>query len=80
MPSGCRDHWRIAEMPRQAHFIERRRHHQDLEVLAQPRLRIERQREAEIAVEASLMEFIEDQEPDIAERGVGLSLRVNIPR
>ena len=48
--------------------VERRRHHQDAQVLAHVRLRIQAQRQAEIGVEAALVKLVEDHHRDAFER------------
>ena len=45
------DHWRIAEQRRDPCAIERRRHHQNLEILAQRHLHIARQGQPEIGIQ-----------------------------
>ncbi|MBV6414633.1 MAG: hypothetical protein OMOMHJEC_02463 [Xanthomonadales bacterium] len=49
---------------RQPRAVEGGRHHQDAQVLAQPRLRVERQREAQVGGQVALVELIEDQATD----------------
>ncbi len=64
------DHRRVAEMARDARAVDRRRHDQQLEVLAQPALGVAREREAEIGVERALVEFVEQHGRDAIERGI----------
>ena len=53
------DDGRAIEQGGETRAVERGRHRQDTQVRAQRRLRIERQRQAEIAVQAALMHFVE---------------------
>ena len=62
--AGALDHRRVAEQARDARAVERRRHHQQPEVLAQPLLHVARQRQAEIGVERALVELIEENGGD----------------
>ena len=62
------DHRRVAEQSRDAGAVERRRHDEDAQIVAQARLRIERQREAEIGVERALVELVEQHGADAVER------------
>ncbi len=55
----ARNHRRIAQQLADPRAIERRRHHQDAQILAQARLRIARQREAQISVERTLVKLVE---------------------
>ena len=50
--------------------VEGRRHHQQLEILAQALLRIARQRKAEIGIERALVEFVEQHRRDALERRI----------
>ena len=52
--------------------IERRRHHEDPQRLAQLRLHIERQRKSQVGMQTSLVELIEDHAAHPLERGVPL--------
>ena len=64
------DHRRIAQELRHPRAVDGRRHHQDLQILAQPLLHVARQREAEIGIERALVEFVEQQRRDAVERGI----------
>ena len=64
------DHRRVAEQLRDARAVERRRHHQQLEIVAQALLRVAREREAEIGVERALVEFVEQHRGDAVERRI----------
>ena len=55
---------------RDARAVERRRHDDEAQILAQPRLRVERERETEIGIERALVEFVEDHGRDIGERWI----------
>ena len=57
--AGALDHRRLAEELADARAVERRRHHQELEVGAQALLHVARQRQAEVAVERALVELVE---------------------
>lgn len=65
-------HRRIAHQPGKAGAVERRRHRHQPQVRPQRALRIERQGEAEIAVEAALMHFVEQHRGNARELGIGL--------
>ena len=58
-PALARDHRRVAEQLGDPRAVDGRRHHQELQVLAQALLRVARQREAEIGIERALVEFVE---------------------
>ncbi len=60
----------LAHQLRHPRAVERRRHHQEAQVLAQGPLRVERQRQAEIGVERALVEFVEQHRRDAFERRV----------
>ncbi len=64
------DHRRLAEELADPRAVERRRHHQELEILAQSLLRVARERQAEIAVERALVELVEQHGGDAGERGI----------
>ena len=72
--AGALDHFcgslRVAEQPADARAVERRRHHQQLEILAQPLLHVAGEREAEIGVERALVELVEQDGGDALERGI----------
>ncbi len=55
----------LVEQRRQALALQRRRHQQELErLVAQQLTRIERQRQGQIGIQAALVEFVEDHQPD----------------
>jgi hypothetical protein len=58
--------------------VQRRGHHQDAQVLAQ-RGRVQRQGEAEVGIEAALVELVEDQQADAASSGSDWMRRVRMP-
>ncbi len=68
--AGALDQRRIAEELADARAVERRRHHQELEVGAQALLHVVRQRQAEVAVERALVELVEQNGGDAGERGI----------
>ena len=55
---------RIAEQSCDPRAVERRRHHEDAQILAQAGLRVARQRQAEIGIERALVEFVEQHGGD----------------
>ena len=56
----------------EARAVERRRHGEQPQIGPQRRLRVERQREAEIAVEAALVHLVEQHGRDAGQLGIGL--------
>ena len=64
------DDRRIAQQRRHPRAVERRRHDQELQILAQALLRVARQRQAEIGIERALVEFVEQHRGDAVERGI----------
>src|SRR5207302_3035304 len=58
--AGRFDHWRAAQPLRYRAGIERRRHGNDTQVLAQRALGFADQGEGEVAFEAALVELVED--------------------
>jgi hypothetical protein len=66
------DHRRAVHQAGEAGAIERGGHRDEPQILAQPGLRIERQSEAEIALEAALMDFVEEDGGDAGQLGIGL--------
>ena len=74
------DDGRVVEEPRERARIERRRHDQHAQVLAQRLLALEAEREAEIGVEAALVKLIEDARSRCcSSSGSDCSMRVRIP-
>ena len=63
----ARDHRRVAHEARDARAVERRRHGDKAQILAQAALRVERQRKAEIGVERALVELVEEHGGDASE-------------
>jgi hypothetical protein len=66
------DHGRAAEQPRDRRAVERRRHRQQAERGRDVPLRIERERETDVRVQAALVELVEDHGRDAAERRIAL--------
>jgi hypothetical protein len=64
------DHGGIAQQLRHPRAVEGRRHDEEAQILAQPALRIERERKAEIGIERALVEFVEQHGRDAVERGI----------
>ncbi|GJE60660.1 hypothetical protein MPOCJGCO_2774 [Methylobacterium trifolii] len=60
-------HGGVVEEAGHARAVERRRHHQDAQVLPQRPLRIEGEGEAEVGVEGALVELVEQHGADAAE-------------
>ena len=60
----------IAEEGRDARAVEGRGHGDEPQILAQPGLRVERQRETKIGIERALVELVEDHGRDAGERGI----------
>ena len=58
------DHRRIRERLPEPLVIQRRRHNQQPKVVAQPLLNVEQQRKGQIGLEAALVKFIKDHQPD----------------
>jgi hypothetical protein len=63
-PPFALDHRRITHERGEAGAVDRRRHHDDPQVLAQHRLAFKRQREAEVAVEVPLVRLVEQHRRD----------------
>src|SRR5690606_40121271 len=57
----------LVDQPGKPRAVDRRRHHQQPQVLAQHRLAFERQREAEVAVEMPLVRLVEQHRRDAVE-------------
>ena len=55
---------------RDARAVERRGHHQELQIVAQALLHVERQRQPKIGIERALVEFVEQQRRDAVERRI----------
>ena len=64
------DHRCIAEKPGHACAVDGRRHHQQLEILAQAGLHVSRERQSEVGIERTLVEFVEQERRDAVERCV----------
>ncbi len=64
--AGTFDDRRAARQSRYRLCLQRCRHDEDLEVVPQRLLHVERQREAEIGVERALVKFVEDDSADTA--------------
>ena len=70
------DHRRVAEQLCHPRAVERRRHHQDAQILAQAGLRVARQREAEIGIERALVKLVEQHRGDAGQ----FRIVENLPR
>ncbi len=64
------DERRVADERADPRAVERRRHDEEPQVLAQGALRVERQRQPEIGVERALVEFVEQHRRDALERRI----------
>lgn len=73
--AGAFDHRRRAHQGRETRPVERRRHRHQPEIGAQRALRVERQRETEIAVEATLMDLVEQYGGHAGQFRIGLDAR-----
>ncbi len=62
-PARRIDHWRIAQMGRNPRGIERGRHHQNFQIVAQAPLDVEGERQAQVSIERAFVEFVEDHQP-----------------
>ena len=71
-PGGAHDDRAVAEQSRDGRAVERGRHHQQAQVVAQVPLRVERQREAEVGLQVALVELVEDHAADVLERRIVL--------
>ena len=71
-PALALDHRRIAHQRREARAVERRRHRHEAQIGPQRALRVERQREPEIAVEAALVHLVEQHRRNAGQLGIGL--------
>ena len=70
--TGAHEHRRITEQPGIRCAVHRRAHRQQAQVLAQCRAALQRQRQAQIGLQAALVALIEDHQTVIGERGVAL--------
>ena len=64
------DHRRVAEKPGDARAVDRRRHDEKPQILAQALLRVARQRQTEIGIERALVEFVEQHRGDAVEHRI----------
>ena len=69
------DHRRVSHQAGEARAVERRRHRDEAQVGAERALHVERQREADVAVEAALVDLVEQHRGDAGELGIGLDAR-----
>ena len=69
------DHRRAAHQRGEPRAVERRGHRQQSQIGAKSRLRIKREREAEITVQAALMHFVEQHSGHAGKLGIGLNTR-----
>ena len=63
-------HRRIAEPPGDPRPVERRRHHQNAQILAQAGLHVARQRQTEIGIQRALVKFVEQHRGDPVQLGI----------
>ena len=71
-PALTFDHRRVAEQAGDRRAVERRRHHEDPQILAQQGLAVARQGQTEVGVEAALVEFVEQHRRHAVEAGIVL--------
>jgi hypothetical protein len=64
------DDGRFAQQFCHAGAIERCRHHEDAQILAQAQLRVARQRQAHVGIERALVEFVEQHGGDARQFGI----------
>ena len=69
----------VAEQRRHPVAVERGRHDEDAQVGPQVAAGVERQGEAEVGLQAALVELVEDHQPDAVEPGSRCSRRVRMP-
>ena len=62
----------VAEQLRDCRSVQRRRHDQQAQVLTQPALAVEAERQSQIGMQAALVEFIKNDQPDPLQRRVAL--------
>ncbi len=74
-PPLALDDGRIAHQARKAASVQRRGHGDQPQVGPQPGLRVERQCQTEIAVEAAFMDFVEQHRRYAGQFGIGLDAR-----
>ena len=61
---------RVAEQFCHPRAVQRRRHHENAQILAQADLRVARQRQAHIGIERALVEFVEQHRGDAGQFGI----------
>ena len=66
----ARNHRRVAEQFADPRAVERRRHHQNAQILAQAGLRIAGQRQAQIGIERTLVKLVEQHGGDAGQFGI----------
>ena len=62
--AGAFDDGRISQKLRDPRAVERRRHWQDAQIIAQAGLAVERKREPQIGIERALVELVEQHRAD----------------
>ena len=67
-----RDDGRVMEQACERPHIERGRHHQEAQILAQGFLTLDAEREAEIGIETALVKLVEDDAADAGQLRIGL--------
>ena len=72
LPDGALELGHVPESLRQGSGVQRGRHQQQPQVGAQGLLHLERQRQADVGVQAALVELVEDDQRDAGELGVVL--------
>ena len=69
-PPLARHDGRRPQQPRDGGAVERGRHDEEAQVVAQQLARLQRERQPQIRLQAALVELVEDHEPDALERRV----------
>ena len=64
------DHRGVAQQPGNARAVDRRRHDEELQILAQTHLHVAGERQAEIGIERALVEFVEQYRGDAVEHRI----------
>ena len=71
LPPLAGDERCVAEQGGHRSAVQRRRHHEHSEIVAQDRPRLQRERQPQIGVDTPLVELVEDDEADSLERWIG---------
>ncbi len=66
------DNRRVRQQTLETVVIQRRRHNKELEIVAQPLLHVQQQRQSQIGLQATLVELIEDHQSNVGQLGIAL--------